>query len=79
MQASECCIIRASIAAILGWLIAVSLMWKHSTLAALMLGPFFGSGAAIAAVALFWFVSVFVPCPRPTTPTSGADQWQSSP
>lgn len=62
MQASECCIIRVSIAASLGWLIAITLMWKHGVLAALIVSPLFGTAAAIAAMTLFWFVSLFVSC-----------------
>ena len=62
MQASECCIIRVAIAASLGWLIAITLMWKHSVLVALVISPFFGTAAAIAAMTLFWFVSLFVSC-----------------
>ena len=62
MQASECCIIRVSIAASLGWLIAITLMWKHGVLAALIVSPLFGTAAAIAAKTLFWFVSLFVSC-----------------
>lgn len=62
MQASECCIIRVAIAASLGWLIAITLMWKHGVLAALIVSPLFGTAAAIAAMTLFWFVSLFVSC-----------------
>ena len=62
MQASECCIVRVAIAASLGWLIAMTLMWKHGVLAALVVSPFFGTAAAIAAMTLFWFVSLFVSC-----------------
>jgi hypothetical protein len=62
VQASECCIIRVSIASILGWLVALTLMWKHSVLTALLVSPLFGTAAAIAAMTLFWFVSLFVSC-----------------
>ena len=60
MQASECCIVRVAISASLGWLIAITLMWKHSVLVALVVSPLFGTAAAIAAMTLFWFVSLFV-------------------
>lgn len=62
MQASECCIFRVTIAASLGWLIALALMWKHSVLAALIVSPLVGTGAAIAAMTLFWLASLFVSC-----------------
>ncbi|MDP4021950.1 hypothetical protein Q8W71_04870 [Methylobacterium sp. NEAU 140] len=62
MQASECCIIRVAIASILGGIAAFAVLWQHSAVAALLLSPFFGSAAAIAAITLFWFVSLFVPC-----------------
>ncbi|CAA2158310.1 hypothetical protein MBRA_03599 [Methylobacterium brachiatum] len=62
MQASECCIFRVTIAASLGWLIALAMMWKHGVLAALIVSPLFGTAAAVAAMTLFWFVSLFVPC-----------------
>lgn len=60
MQASECCIIRVAIAGSLGWLIAMTLMLKHGMLAALVVSPLFGTATAIAAMTLFWFVSLFV-------------------
>ena len=62
MQASECCIIRIAIAAVLGWFIAVALLWHQGLLTVLLLSPFAGSAAAIAAILLFWVVSMFVPC-----------------
>ena len=62
MQASECCTVRVAIASSLGWLIAMTLMWKHGVLAALVVSPLFGTAAAIAAMTLFWFVSLFVSC-----------------
>jgi hypothetical protein len=65
VQASECCIIRVAIAAVLGWLIAVALLWQKGILTVLLLSPFAGSAAAIAAILLFWLVSLFVPC-RPS-------------
>lgn len=77
MQASECCIVRIVIAANLGWLIALALMWKHSILAALLLSPLFGTVAAIAAMTLFWFVSLFVPCVPRERSTTGEDRQQA--
>lgn len=62
MQASECCIIRVAVAGILGWFIAVALLWQKSALAALVVSPFVGSASATAAIFLFWLVSQFVPC-----------------
>lgn len=62
MQASECCIIRASMAAVIGGFIAIALLLKHGALIAVMVSPFAGSATAVAAVALFWFVSLFIPC-----------------
>ena len=62
LQASECCIIRVAIAGILGWLVAVALLWQQSAVAALVISPFVGSAAATAAIVLFWLVSQFVPC-----------------
>ena len=63
MQASECCIIRASIAACLGALIAFVLLLNDGVLTALVLSPFVGSATAVGPVTLFWFVSLFIPCP----------------
>ena len=62
MQPSECCIIRASIAAILGAVVAFALMLKHGLLVAMLFSPLIGSATAAGAVALFWFVSLFIPC-----------------
>ena len=61
MQASECCIFRASMAAVIGGLITFALMLKHGALVAAVVSPFAGSATAVAAVALFWFVSLFIP------------------
>lgn len=77
MQPSECCIVRIVIAANLGWLIALALMWKHSVLAALLVSPFAGTAAAIAAMALFWFVSLFVPCVPREVSTTDEDRQQA--
>lgn len=74
MQASECCIIRVAIAASLGFLIAISLMWEHGVLAALLISPLFGSAAAIAAMTLFWFVSLFVSCEPIAVQTTLSDR-----
>ena len=79
MQPSECCIVRIAIAANLGWLVALTLMWKHGILAALLISPFFGTAAAIAAMMLFWFVSMFVPCVPTAGPATGADSQQVLP
>ena len=73
MQPSECCIVRIAIAANLGWLIALTLMWKHGILAALLVSPFWGTAAAMAAMMLFWFVSLFVPCSPTDRPAVKAD------
>jgi hypothetical protein len=73
MQPSECCIVRIAIAANLGWLIALTLMWKHGILAALLVSPFWGTAAAMAAMMLFWFVSLFVPCSPADRPAVEAD------
>jgi hypothetical protein len=72
MQPSECCIIRASIAASLGAVIAFLLLLSHGLWVAAVLSPFFGSAAAIGAVALFWFVSRFIPCEADVRPTAEA-------
>ena len=62
MQPSECCIIRASIAASLGAVLGFALLLNHGVLAAVTLSPFIGSATAVGAVVLFWFVSLFIPC-----------------
>ena len=62
MQPSECCIIRASIAAALGAIVAFALLLNHGIIVAMALSPLVGSAAAVGAVALFWFVSLFFPC-----------------
>lgn len=62
MQASECCIIRASIAAMLGGCVCFVLMLNHGVLTAIAVSPFAGSATAVGAVALFWTVSQFIPC-----------------
>lgn len=62
MQPSECCIIRASIAAILGGLVCFTLLLSHGVLVAVAVSPFAGSATAVCAVALFWTVSQFIPC-----------------
>ncbi|MGU3538456.1 hypothetical protein [Methylobacterium sp. A54F] len=72
MQASECCIIRVSIAAILGALVAFALLLKHGFVFAMMLTPLAGSSAAVGAIALFWLVSLVIPCPPSAEPDAEA-------
>jgi hypothetical protein len=72
MQASECCIIRVSIAAIVGALVAFALLLKHGFVFAMMLTPIAGSSAALFAMALFWLVSLIIPCPPGAEPHAEA-------
>ena len=62
MQPSECCIIRASIAAVLGAVATFALALDHGLLVSILLSPVIGSTVATGAVVLFWFVSLFIPC-----------------
>jgi hypothetical protein len=61
MQAFECRIIRVAIAAALGSAITFLLLLNHGVLVAAALSPLAGSAAAMSAITLFWFVSLFVP------------------
>ena len=72
MQPSECCIIRASIAAALGAILGIAVLLNHRVLVAVMLSPLIGSATAVGAVLLFWFVSLFIPCVPEAQRSAGA-------